>query len=106
MNIKQMGRFLKNPTNHKDLIGQPMLFAVMPVARIVGGEATIQYNLMTSDWFVDGQRDRATPYVMSSFRTAIALAQTINHFNATGEKKVFKGAGEVDMEIVEETPPA
>lgn len=92
---------LKKPKNHKDLIGQPMLFAVMPTAKLkTGGEAKIQYNILTGDFFVTGQNERVTPYVINNISNAIKLAKTINHYNETGDKVPFKTGSINELELV------
>ena len=82
---------LTTPLNAKDLIGKPMLFARMPVARLSsGGEARISQNLMTGNFFVSGQKERVTPYIFSSLSHSICMMKTINHYNKTGEIVKFK----------------
>jgi hypothetical protein len=93
---------LTKPKNHKTLIGRPMLFAVMPKARMKsGGTATIEYNIMTGSWGVDGQKGSPCMYNCSTIKDAIEMAKTINHYNATGEKKGFKGGTISELVLVD-----
>ena len=92
--------FLKKPTNHKTLIGRPSLFAVMPIAKLIeGGGATIQYNILTGDWFIEGQMGSPVPYIQQSLKKAICLAKTINHYNKTKERKKFLNGNVKELEL-------
>jgi hypothetical protein len=75
-----------------------MLFARMPEARIPDGSATITYNIGTGHWFVEGQVDRIVPYVVKTFQKAIMLMKTINHYNKTGERKIFENT-KIELEL-------
>ena len=91
---------LTRPTNYNDLVRNPMLFAVMPKAKLkAGGEARIQYNILTGDYFVTGQKDRVTPYVIGKLELAIKLAKTINHYNETGKQASFKTGSINELEL-------
>lgn len=93
---------LTKPKNHKTLLGRPMLFAVMPTAQLKsGGTAKIQYSLGTGDWMVDGQKGSPAMYVCNSLKSAIEMAKTINHYNATGERKAFKGGTISELILVD-----
>ena len=91
---------LTTPLNKKELIGKPILFAVMPKARIIrDGKATITYNILTGHFFVEGQKGRITPYVMSTIKNAICLAKTINCYNETSKRVTFKNGNINELEL-------
>ena len=81
---------LKTPLNKKTLIGKSMLFARMPIAILLNGEATIEYNILNGNYFVSGQKNSLGGYFISSINNAIGVAKTINHYNKTNEVKKFK----------------
>lgn len=89
-------RDLQKPKNHRELIGKPMLFAVMPTAMLKeGGEARIQYNILNGTYHVSGQKNSPVPYAMPNISQAIKLAKRINHYNETGER-ILPKTGKVD----------
>lgn len=92
MSEKLTQAFLKKPLNADAIIGQPMLFARMPVAKLkVGGDARLRYSIMTGDWFVTGQKANNVPYLETTLSSAVGMMKTVNHFNETGEIRKFKG---------------
>ena len=50
-------------------------------------EVTITENPLTGDWFIEGQKGEALPYVRESFKQASKMYQAVVSFNATGEIK-------------------
>lgn len=91
---------LQTPKNSKSLIGKPMLFAVMPVAKLkVKGKARIEYNILTGDYFITGQKNSVKPYILSNLKQAINLMLTINHYNKTDDKKTFKNGSITMLEL-------
>jgi len=94
---------LTKPLNHNNLKGQPMLFASMPKAKLkTGGNAKIQYNIMTGSWMVDGQNNSPTMYAMPTLSLAIRLAKTINNYNETGVRGVTFKAGKISELVLVE----
>jgi hypothetical protein len=93
---------LQKPKNHDTLIGKPMLFAVMPTAKLKsGGEAKIQYNIGNGGYLVDGQKGSPIAYACKTLKDAIEMAKTVNHYNATGESKAFKGGKISELVLVD-----
>lgn len=93
---------LTKPKNHKTLIGRPMLFAVMPTAKLKsGGDAKIQYNIGNGGYMVDGQKNSPMAYACATLKDAIEMAKTVNHYNATGEAKAFKGGTISELVLVD-----
>lgn len=97
--------FLEKPTNHKSLLGmgKPTLFAVLPIAKIKDsiGTARIEYNILTGDWMVTGQKwSPQKMYSMETLSKAIRLAKSINHYNATDSRVTFKKGVISELELV------
>ncbi len=79
-----------------------MLFAVMAKAGLAtGGTAVIQYNIGTGDWMVDGQKGSPIMYACKTLKDGIEMAKTVNHYNATGETKAFKGGKISELVLVD-----
>jgi hypothetical protein len=87
-----------NPTNPEFILhgiirkmpdtGIPML--LQPVVRSVQvGTARAELSALTGTWFVFGQKGESTPYLVESESLAVRLALTVDHYNATGERKKF-----------------
>ena len=75
--------------------GDMMLFGKCPTMCISKDTpARIEYNLMTGDWMTSGQSDGGM-YACDTISGAYQLAQTINHYEATGEQKKFSSVGAV-----------
>jgi hypothetical protein len=86
---------LRTPKNAKELRGQPMLFAKPLVAKLIVdpnrptetiGKATLSYNIMTGQWFVQGQ---SGTYLFDSIKHAIQMMKSDNYFAATGRMMKF-----------------
>jgi hypothetical protein len=90
----------QKPLNHNDLIGRPNLYANTPIYKLANSNgARIQFNILNGCYMVDGQRDSPIMYSFKSISMAIRLAKTIDHYNSTGDKKIFK-TGDVS-ELIE-----
>ena len=80
----------KKPLNAKTILGKPMLFAVMSTQYVSpDGDATIEYNIMSGEYLVSGQKGNPMGYYVKSLNKAISLDKTINHYNETNEIKKF-----------------
>lgn len=104
--MKLTQKQLQTPKNAKQILGQPMLFAKPVVAKLIEdpkqpetiGKATLSYNIMTGQWFVQGKG----VYLFNSIKQAIQMMKSDNYFAATGIMMKFK-TGTVD-ELCEVEP--
>ena len=75
----------KKPINHKSLIGKPMLFAITRKFKLPKGTSYLQYNIMTGDYIIFGQKNSPVPYAIKNIKKAVHLLAIIDHYNETDE---------------------